>query len=160
MRKINKGPPNAALTKWRTDNTATPQNLSYGLGNFPHGQVLDALLKEQGYVCAYTLKRISTELAHVEHIKPQTLCNSEDGIREASGQPLLREDVAWNNMVACFPEPNPVARPEYGAVKKDKWWHPVEFVSPLQANCEERFIFKADGKISPSVPYPSGRQHL
>lgn len=152
MRKINKGPPDAGLTKWRTDNTATPQNLFYGLANFPQGQVLNALLKEQGYVCAYTLKRISGELAHVEHLKPQTLCKSEDGIRETLGQPLLREDVAWNNMVACFPEPNPVARPEYGAVKKDKWWHAEDFVSPLQANCEGRFLFTADGEISPTVP--------
>ena len=152
MKKINKGSPPTELTNWRTNNATVPQNLFYGLADFPQVQILDSLLKEQGYVCAYTLKRISNESAHVEHLKPQTLCKSEDGVREATGQRRLREDIAWNNMVACFPEPNPVARPEYGAVKKDKWWHAVDFVSPLLPNCEDRFQYSPDGTISSLLP--------
>ena len=149
MKKIKKGGIPAALTSWRFNNTATPQNLFYGKGKFPNDDVLDRLLKEQGYLCAYTLKRISGNAAHIEHLKPQTLCRSEDQIREAAGQPRLREDVAWSNMVACFPEPN-AARPEYGAVKKDDWWHPADFVSPLHPNCEERFQFNSEGEIMPT----------
>lgn len=151
MKKINKGPPPTELMKWRTDNAAIPQNLSYGLAEFPLGNVLETLLDEQGHVCAYTLLRLNSESAHVEHLKPQTVCKSDDEARDLAKQPLLREDIAWNNMVACFPKPNQLARPDYGAVKKDKWWHAVDFVSPLQANCEERFKFNSEGEISPAV---------
>lgn len=151
MRKIDKGRPSAELTKWRKNNVAAAQNLFYGLADFPLSQVLDALLEEQGYVCAYTLLRLGSESAHVEHLKPQSVCKSEDNAREAVKLPLLREDIAWNNMVACFPKPNPVARPEYGAVKKDKWWDEVNFVSPLETNCDARFRFTPAGEIFPAV---------
>lgn len=151
MKKINKGQPPNELTKWRTDNAAVPQNLFYGLAEFPLGQVLGTLLEEQGHVCAYTLLRLNGESAHVEHLKPQTICKSDDEARDLARQPRLREDIDWNNMVACFPKPNQLARPEYGAVKKGKWWHAEDFVSPLQANCEGRFRFTSDGEISPTV---------
>ena len=83
-------------------------------------------------------------------LKPQTICKSDDKARGLARQPLLREDIDWNNLVACFPKPNMLASPEYGAVKKDKWWHAEDFVSPLQTDCEGRFRFTPDGKISPT----------
>jgi uncharacterized protein (TIGR02646 family) len=151
MRKIEKGQPPAELTEWRRNNAAAPQNLFYGLADFPLHQVLDALLKEQGYVCAYTLLRLGCESAHVEHLKPQSACKIEDSAREVAKQPLLREDIAWCNMVACFPKPNSMVRPEFGAVKKDKWWDEANFVSPLEASCAVRFRFNATGEITPAV---------
>jgi uncharacterized protein (TIGR02646 family) len=127
--------------------------LVYGGGGFPVSDVLAALLVEQGHLCAYTLKRIDATSAHIEHLKPQSKCREEDAQREAEKLALTREDVAWSNLVACFPAPNPVARPGYGAVKKDKWW-PVPgaagFVSPLNADCESRFHFELNGEMKPA----------
>jgi hypothetical protein len=51
-------------------------------------------------------------------------------------------------MVACTPEPGRKIKPPYGAIKKDKWWDENNFLSPLDATCEERFVFTNDGKIS------------
>jgi uncharacterized protein (TIGR02646 family) len=151
MKRINKDQPPDELRKWRKDNAAVPQNLFYGCGEFPRDKVLGTLLREQGYVCAYTLKRLCSKSAHVEHLKPQATCKNEDDLRESNGKERLREDIAWENMVACFPEPEPPAPPEYGAVLKDRWWHPIDFVSPLNTDCEERFRFSPDGKISAAV---------
>lgn len=148
MKKITKAEPPEELKKWRRDNAQTPQNLRYGLAEFPHEEVLKALLKEQGNICAYTLKRVCPVSAHIEHLKPQTTCKAEDKQRESNNTPALREDIAWQNMVACFPEPNPPAPPDYGAVKKDKWWNEGEFISPLHDDCEQRFQFTPDGKIA------------
>lgn len=149
MKKIKKGPVPASLVQWKSVNAAVPQNLFYGEGNFPRDSVLDELLKDQGQICAYTLKRINNTSAHIEHLKPQAQCKSEDELREAAGQLRLREDVAWGNLVACFPEPNAAAAPSYGAVKKHEWWHSLNFISPLNASCENRFGFNSEGGISP-----------
>ncbi|MDO8768038.1 MAG: hypothetical protein Q7K57_04920 [Burkholderiaceae bacterium] len=147
MKKITKEVQPAELTTWREENAEAPQNLSYGLASFPTKAVLNALMIEQGYVCAYTLLRVDDQSAHVEHLKPQTQCKGDDKERENSNQPLLREDIAWSNMVACIPAPNTTVKPPYGATKKDKWWHVTDFLSPLDVSCEERFEFKADGKM-------------
>ncbi len=150
MKKITKVAPPDDLKRWKQDNAQAPQNLRYGLAKFPHDEVLKALLREQGHICAYTLKRICPKSAHIEHLKAQTICKEEDRQRELSNQPVIREDIAWNNIVACFPEPKPPAAPEYGAVKKGGWWNAIDFVSPLEQNCEQRFRYTADGSIAPA----------
>jgi uncharacterized protein (TIGR02646 family) len=133
MKKIVKQAQSTELQQWRANNAGVPENLKYGCGGFPNDAVLKALLKEQGFLCAYTLIKISTNKAHIEHLKPQKKCN--DG-----------EDVAWNNMVACFPQPG-AKHPGFGAVQKDSWWEETEFISPLSENCEARFKYKNDGSI-------------
>lgn len=155
MKRIQKGNECGAMIRWRADNAAAPQNLVYGGGGFPGADVLKALLAEQGHLCAYTLKRIDSTSAHIEHLKPQRKCREEDAQREKARLALTREDVAWGNMVACFPAPNPAAPPGYGAVKKDKWWPAagaLGFVSPLNADCEARFQFELNGEMRPADP--------
>lgn len=153
MRQIQKGNECAALSTWRQNNAAAPQNLVYGKGGFPGSEVLKALLVEQGHLCAYTLKLIDETSAHIEHLKPQRKCREEDAKREAANQVPRREDVHWGNMVACFPAPNVAAPPGYGAVRKDKWWPATGangFVSPLNADCETRFQFELNGSMKPA----------
>lgn len=36
-----------------------------------------ALLREQGWLCAYTMRRIDENTSHIEHIKPEGLCRSD-----------------------------------------------------------------------------------
>ena len=154
MRQIQKGNECKALSRWRKDNASVPQNLVYGKGGFPSAEVLAALLTEQGDLCAYTLKRIGPTSAHIEHLKPRTECRKEDEQREVEKSTSCREDVAWNNMVACFPAPN-APKPTYGAVFKDGWWPSVGasgFVSPLGLNCEGRFHFELSGAMKPTDP--------
>jgi uncharacterized protein (TIGR02646 family) len=150
MKKINKGQQAQALMQWRAANVDTPQNLKYNQGGFPRERVLEGLLRDQGYLCAYTLKRISVESSHIEHIKPQCCCEAEDRDRVKNGQACTYEDIAWQNMVACFPRPG-APQPEYGAVVKGKWWDPYLFVSPLSQNCEQRFRYLKDGSVEAAV---------
>lgn len=150
MKKINKGQQAEALLQWRAVNVATPQNLKYNKGGFPRDLILEALLRDQGYLCAYTLKRIGVTSSHIEHLKPQCVCEAEDSEREENGQACSHEDIAWKNMVACFPPPG-APQPEYGAVVKGKWWDSTLFVSPLSQNCEQRFRYLKDGGIEPAI---------
>jgi uncharacterized protein (TIGR02646 family) len=151
MKRIVKGVQAPTLANWYAVNAALPQNLTYGAAGFPIAAVLNGLLIEQGYVCAYTLLRIGDTTAHIEHLKPQTLCRSEDVARATASLPVRREDIAWSNMVACSPAPNIKVKPPYGATKKDDWWHATEFLSPLDPSCEQRFVYSSDGKIAPSA---------
>ncbi len=106
----------------------------------PKNALLSALIAEQGALCAYTMKRIETNSAHVEHIKPQSRCRAD--------QP--ESDLDYDNLVACFPRESLYGRYRYGAQKKDSWWEDNgrEFVSPLHPACEKRFNFDLSGNVS------------
>jgi len=100
--------------------------------------VLAALVKEQGEICAYTMKRIDAQNSHIEHIKPESLCRSD---RKGS-------DLDFDNMLACFPRDGMSRACRYGAQKKDHWWDSSLFISPLICSCEQRFRFNLEGEIS------------
>lgn len=105
--------------------------------------LLNALIEEQGALCAYTMKRIGEGSSHVEHIKPQSRCTTG-------------EDLDYGNLVACFPLLGMKPPHRYGAQQKGGWWEDngSSFVSPLHPNCEKRFRFGLDGAIVPANNHP------
>lgn len=120
------------------------------MSNETRSALLQSLLEEQGWLCAYTGLRIQEDErkgpdAHIEHLKAQEHCG-------------YGEDVEYSNMVACYPRPNYKVEPPYGAVPKKNWPDYSDqsqvalFVSPLSNGCESRFSFAASGKISASSP--------
>ena len=139
MRTIQKSSPPQALVEWTAKYKDDP-NFGYDLmrkDKAVTAAVMDSLLAEQGSLCAYTGRPISAARCHIEHLKPQAHC--------ARG-----EDVAYWNLVACYPRPN-AGRAPYGAHQKDNWPPPTEqhlFVSPLSSGCESRFLFDRRGAIS------------
>ncbi len=151
MRKIEKREEPAELREWRAAHQADPAGggINYGydaLRQSPDvaGLLLKSLLAEQGGLCAYTGRRIDVGSAHVEHLRPQAHC--------ARGQ-----DVTYNNMVACWPQPNGPCG-QYGAHAKGNWPSPAEaatFISPLSNGCEARFVFNQRGEIKLADPADS-----
>ena len=136
MKHIVKGVEPAELRKWRLANKRTPQNLRYA--NIPKKalkEVRETLLKEQGYLCAYTMLRIGEpRKGHIEHIVAQS--------RDEEMQ------VQFSNMVYCYPgegEPRGV----FGAHAKDGQDITSDnFVSPLISTCESRFAYAKDGAVA------------
>ena len=104
--------------------------------------LFDALIAEQGSICGYTMKRIDRDTAHIEHIKPQSLCRAE----------LQGSDLDYRNLIACYPRNGMKARYQYGARHKDDWWENdgKDFVSPLYQECEDHFHFDLNGNITSS----------
>jgi uncharacterized protein (TIGR02646 family) len=104
--------------------------------------LLDALIEEQGFICGYTMRRIDRDTAHIEHIKPQSICRME---RQGS-------DLDYKNLIACYPRYSMRARYRYGAQKKGDWWENKgkKFVSPLNSACEKNFHFDMEGNITSS----------
>lgn len=111
--------------------------------------VEDQLLAEQGYLCAYTGRRLDRENFHIEHLRPQKPPTG-------TGAFDLGHDTDYGNMVACWPEPNCASPAEFGAVKKANWPTPQEissFLSPLHPRAGSAFRFEFNGEIS--VAYPA-----
>lgn len=103
------------------------------------GPLLDALISEQGYLCAYTMRRIGRGASHIEHVKPQSRCRADSP----------GSDLNYQNIVACFPAEGMRQQYRYGAQKKGNWWDHdgTEFISPLQSQCEQRFRFNLEGEV-------------
>lgn len=137
VRKI--GAPHT-YTNWCREAHGTQDEDYRCLRNPVKSELHQALLSEQGWLCAYTMRRIDDKNSHIEHIKPETLCRSE----------RVGSDLDYDNLVACFPRKGMGKRCRYGAPRKDNWWEDdgTDFVSPLQSNCERRFRFDLDGKIN------------
>ncbi len=139
MKWIRKNTEPRELSEWRA-RYRSDINFGYALMRGSHNvvaAVTNSLLLEQGWLCAYTGLRIELDSCHIEHIKSQIHC-------------VPSETVAYNNMGACFPRPNPESETPYGAEKKGSWPPPSEqhlFVSPLDQSCEMRFLFNLRGEI-------------
>ncbi len=145
MRTIRKRTVPGRLVQWRQERIAQADRVGYPFdydemrrNKTVLDQVESGLFSEQGGLCAYTGHRISKAGRvegqagfHIEHLKPQDYCDAG-------------EDCDYQNMVACWPEPNQKQGTPYGAVLKDNWPKPVEanqFVSPLRSDCSHRFRF-------------------
>lgn len=98
--------------------------------------VKQCLLNEQGWLCCYTGMLVDEAGSHVEHFKPQSLCQET-------------EDVDYANLLAAYPGDNVRSCP-YGAHAKGNWYDEALLVSPLRGDCESRFLFDQFGRISPA----------
>ncbi len=135
MKHIVKGREPAELRNWRLANKSTPQNLRYV--NIPANalkEIREFLLKEQGYLCAYTMLRIGeSRRGHIEHI----IAQSRDEERQ----------IQFSNMIYCYPGENE-PRCAFGAHAKDGQDITSEnFISPLNPTCESRFLYTKDGAV-------------
>ena len=140
MKRVIKGNEPPALTAWKADNHDSPQNLDYG--NLP-GNVLEKIkeqmLKEQGYLCGYTMRRLNavTE-CHLEHIEPQN---------------ASPRDLDYANMLACFPSDGGDTKPGYGApIKGGVAVNSGNFVSPIHPQVEKHFHYTWKGEIAARNP--------
>lgn len=142
MRFIPKQGEPLALRNWRLDmNARAPQNLNYGsLPTDVKEEVKRALLMKQGYLCAYTMRRLNgLEDCHIEHIEPQ---NSAPG-----------KDLDFANMAACLPKNGGDVSAGYGAPIKAG--RPValnvDFVSPHAVGCDHRFQYNDSGLMQAAL---------
>lgn len=138
MKFIRKGKEPSALRAWRLKQKSSPQNLVYeAIDGDALGKVREALLLEQGYLCAYTMLRIaSPNDGHLEHIIAQSKSHGSDW------------SVRFSNMVYCHPGKD-APRSDFGAHCKDgRTTSQADFVSPLDKTCETRFVFERDGSVA------------
>jgi uncharacterized protein (TIGR02646 family) len=103
--------------------------------------MIEKMSTEQGWICAYTMKRIIKRnreiMAHIEHILPRSVHPNKS--------------VVWDNMVACVPRPGEDC--EYGAKLKDNY-DPEErpFLKPTMAAIHQQFQYHVNGRVKGLTP--------
>ena len=146
MKFVAKTMPPEQYLEWCNTQRALGQNYNYGsLPGDVRRILLSFLVREQGWICGYTMKRINENLAHIEHVIPQNECR-----RRGAGR-----DLDYLNLLACFPPSG--ASCAYGAVAKGGWWgdNDSDFVSSLTDDCEVKFYFQLNGEVLPVRNLPS-----
>lgn len=142
MKQIVKQGQPQEYTNWRNQMQGDA-NERYPVPDPPRQQLINQLLSEQGFLCGYTMRRIDNTNCHIEHIKPESVCRAE----------LRGSDLDYGNMIACFPKKMAKKQSEYcyGAIYKEDWWdnNGIQFISPLNPVCENRFDFNLKGEIIP-----------
>lgn len=137
MHSIRKSAEPQTLKAWKLQMRASTQNLTYN--NLPtaiKNSIKDSLLREQGYLCAYTLQRLARiEDCHIEHVQPQNIAS--------------RLDLEYGNMAACFPRDGGDTSHGYGAPVKAGIAVTLNqnFVTPHSMGCEQRFHYNDKGQI-------------
>lgn len=96
-------------------------------------EVKESLINEQGAICCYCEIKLDFDDSHIEHLNPQS--NSED----------LRLD--YNNMLCSCQKELSKGEPRHCGNSKGGWYDKELFISPLDENCEDKFVYKEDGTI-------------
>ena len=170
MIKIQKNREPAALTQYRQLPFASYENmhgartgrlLPDGTAEDVYHVVLESLMREQGYICAYCMRRIPEKRGHpqstIEHIKPQSKCSAEEkldyknmlavcsGNRNASSDDLKTCDARRGNQdLSLNPlKPDTIATIKYranGRIYSDIRSIDDELNKVLNLNCEARAL--------------------
>ena len=139
MKKITKDISPAWFENWkdnvRTTNGREPHyKADFATSDNRRRRLREALIKEQGGICCYCMKRIDVNSSHIEHFFPK--------------EQFLDIDLLYDNLLAsCNGEGTTNEYEEYCGHKKDNWWR-EDMISPTDIEVESVFKYFSNGKIS------------
>ncbi|MEA1966922.1 MAG: retron system putative HNH endonuclease [Thermodesulfobacteriota bacterium] len=133
MKYIQKGIEPQELTDWKSLANDDWQPDYDSMGGQLKNAVKESLMQEQGYLCCYCERRLILHDSHIEHFNPQS--NNEI------------DPLDYSNMLCSCQNRLKKGEPRHCGNLKDKWFDYELLVSPFDQECENRFSFKADGKI-------------
>ncbi len=133
MKYIQKGIEPEELTDWKSLANDDWQPDYDSMGGQLKNAVKESLMQEQGYLCCYCERRLILHDSHIEHFIPQS---------DANVNPL-----EYSNMLCSCQNRLNKGKPRHCGNLKEDWFDSELLVSPLDHECENRFSFKADGKI-------------
>jgi uncharacterized protein (TIGR02646 family) len=144
MKHIQKGPEPTVFTAWKGQANAAWTPTWNTLQNPEKDTVKDALIAEQGGLCAYCCGRVTLGTSHIEHVAPR---NASPGLA-----------LDYSNFVASCPgepeaDPGGTGAPHCGHAKGN-WSNPAQFVDPRDPSCQQAFTFTAIGEIRPDTAGP------
>lgn len=139
---IKKEPPPRSLVEFQQREGA-----SYDSVDFPRGDVYEALLREQGGLCAYCMARINIATIHIEHWVPQKGEHYADQYTQEECDKLA---IDYRNMLGVCPG---------GEGRSDKYTtcdrHRKNLhitIDPRQQWMVDSLQYMRDGRITSSDP--------
>lgn len=135
---ISKGKEPRELGTYRT----TTPNATYS-GFQEKASVIEKLLQEQGFLCAYCMQRIAADNAHIEHYLPQAA--------------YPKEQLNYGNMLAvCKGETQGIYHCDKTIGGKGSGAI-LSKLNPLHLKVEQQISYTEGGKL---LPVPSGDAHV
>ena len=135
MKHIAKNPEATEFTDWKKEWKRNNKNVAPGWGEFdgkPMKQIVKvALIEEQGGLCCFCESRVGMDSGHIAHLL------------DRSNHPELA--LEHNNMLYSCLE-NPKGVPQTCGQSQGNKTLPI---TPLDADCEQRFIYTETGAIAP-----------
>jgi uncharacterized protein (TIGR02646 family) len=109
-------------------------------------RLLETLLKGQGGLCCYCGREAKFENSHIEHFKPQSQYS--------------HLEVDYDNLHAsCIKSPAPGSIKHCGHAKGDNFDENL-FISPIDADCEKRFLYTLEGEIWSKDPSDKASEYM
>ena len=135
MKRIVKDPEPEVFSEWKANDRMAHQPNWNRVRSLLKQQLHEALMQEQGFLCCYCEVSVTAEDSHIEHFRPR------------GRYPALQLD--YDNLhCSCQRELSP-GEPRHCGNRKKGWFDANLLVSPLVPDCEDRFIFTANGDIFP-----------
>lgn len=141
MRALSEVTPPIRFKQWMKANKNV-SGLNYSvLSGAPKNDLKNALLQNQGFLCAYTELRLDAEQdCHIEHLVPQAQAP--------------QWDLKPSNLLACFPADGGNVRMGYGAPVKGGTFITLgqDFLSPYTGITSQTFSFDSEGHMVGNHP--------
>lgn len=135
MKRIVKGAEPMELSSWKKQDRMAHRprwnRVPAAIKESIHG----SLMREQGFICCYCESRTARDDSHVEHFRPQ------------SRFPDRQLDYG-NLHCSCQRDPSR-GEPRHCGHRKGNWFDEKLLLSPLEADCEGRLGFTANGDVFP-----------
>ena len=94
-----------------------------------------SLMGEQGFICCYCESRIAMGDSHIEHFRPKSK--------------FPDRQLDYENLHCSCQRDLSRGEPRHCGHRKGSWFDEKLLLSPLEADCENRFRFTANGDVSP-----------
>lgn len=139
MKHVTKGSPAPEFEAWKVSDDP---NWAPGYGDLQNPEkrkLHESLLSEQNWVCCYCGRQIDLNDSHIEHFRPQ--------------ERYANLALSYQNLHASCIRDTPATKPptplHCGHVK-GAGFDEVLHISPLNPECEVRFLYTSKGHIIPS----------
>ncbi|TYT75596.1 retron system putative HNH endonuclease [Desulfobotulus mexicanus] len=136
MKFIKKQKEPAGFSDWKALANENWQPTYKNLSGEPKKKLKIALMAEQGYICCYCERRLKDKDSHIEHFMPQS-------------NPAV-DPLDYGNLLCSCQVQIKEGEPRHCGNLKDNWYDPDLLISPLDPDCESRFVFTGDGSIMPA----------
>lgn len=134
MKRIIKKQEPEQFTQWKAMANADWQPTYADLRGEVKQAVKTALMQEQSYICCYCERRLEQDDSHIEHFMPQS--------------DITVDPLDFSNMLCSCQQELQHGEPRHCGNLKGNWFDKMLLISPLEATCETKFRYTADGHIA------------
>lgn len=137
MKHINKQHEPIDFSEWKAQENQNWQPAYNNLDSDIKSAVKESLTNEQGHICCYCERRLTTNDSHIEHFQPQ----SDTDV----------DPFDYSNLLCSCQNQLKKGEPRHCGNLKEDWFDSDLLISPLEPDCDKRFTFTGFGDIKPAV---------